>query len=379
MLLLPFATRKTAATSFITLIWMIPNESADPLYRFIRNGKAGYIDSDGKVIIEPRFEVHGNSGGVFYDGLLDTNDGFVNRTGEVVLKTQFYRTWTFSEGLAAALREKGDKWGYIDHSGKFVIGPRFEDFPNGYVSSFSEGLALIEVLGKYGYIDHSGKFVIPPRFLYGRNFRDGMACVMVDNPHPYAEAKFCPDFRPLFAVIQGTSPECKFTFINQSGSVISSDRYDYAKDFSEGFAPVRIAGKWGYIDKKGRIIIRPQYDDAMAFSNGVARVRQGNLYGYIDISGAFTVTIQFEYAEDFADGLAVVGPGDWRKGDYYYIDKHGQQAIAEKYGLASTFFRGLAHVRLDPVGKVIGDEVEDKGGTYAYIKTTGERVFTYKP
>jgi len=46
--------------------------------------------------------------------------------------------------LAAALREKGDKWGYIDQSGKFVIGPRFADYPNGYVSSFSEGLALSE-------------------------------------------------------------------------------------------------------------------------------------------------------------------------------------------------------------------------------------------
>jgi len=64
------------------------NNSADPLYRFVKNGKAGYIDHTGKVAIPPTLEVHGNYGSEFHDGLLEigVSDGrYVDRTGEVVL------------------------------------------------------------------------------------------------------------------------------------------------------------------------------------------------------------------------------------------------------------------------------------------------------
>ena len=46
----------------------------------------------------------------------------------------------------------GDKWGYIDSSGKLVINPQFDE-----ARGFSEGLARINQGGKWGYIDTSGK------------------------------------------------------------------------------------------------------------------------------------------------------------------------------------------------------------------------------
>ena len=57
----------------------------------------------------------------------------------------------------------GDKWGYIDKSGKIVIEPQFDD-----ASSFSEGLAAVclgdycPLRGKWGYIDKSGEYVWEP-------------------------------------------------------------------------------------------------------------------------------------------------------------------------------------------------------------------------
>ena len=144
-------------------IWIPRSESADPLYRFVKNDKAGYIDGTGRVIIPAVLNKLGNYGSEFHDGLLEvavSNGKYVDRTGKVVVDPGLYRGWDFSEGLAVAMKKDEKLWGYIDTHGNFTISPRFETFPNGDVSSFSDGLAMIEAHGKFGYIDHTGQFVI---------------------------------------------------------------------------------------------------------------------------------------------------------------------------------------------------------------------------
>ena len=66
---------------------------------------------------------------------------------------------SFSEGLSPV--KQGDKWGFIDASGRWVISPRLR-FDG--VMSFTEGLAMVEKGEKYGFIDKTGKIVIAPRF-----------------------------------------------------------------------------------------------------------------------------------------------------------------------------------------------------------------------
>ena len=70
--------------------------------------------------------------------------------------------------------EQGEKWGYIDQTGRLVIPLTFDR-----ASPFSEGLAAVDVKEKTGYIDATGKFVIPPRFLAGFPFSGGLALVIL--------------------------------------------------------------------------------------------------------------------------------------------------------------------------------------------------------
>src|ERR1044072_999522 len=200
-----------------------------------------------------------------------------------MLDARVYRGWDFSEGLAAALAEDSGKWGYIDRTGKFAISPRFDGHPRGYVSSFSEGLAWIEVDGRNGFIEISGGFCGAPTFLRGEDFSDGMALVVLDGPCRYAERG---DGCGGSAVLggeggQGEVPRCKVTFVDRHGSVLE-ERFDAAQDFSEGLAPFMKGDKWGYIDKSGRVRIEPRFDDAWPFSGGRAGVKRGGRYGYID-------------------------------------------------------------------------------------------------
>lgn len=54
--------------------------------------------------------------------------------------------------------------------------------------------------------------------------------------------------------------------------------YERAKDFSEGFAAVKKAGKWGFINKEGKNVIPCQYDKVASFREGlVAVVKNGKV------------------------------------------------------------------------------------------------------
>jgi hypothetical protein len=366
------------------LIWIPRDPTADPLYRFIKNRRCGYIDQAGRVVMPPVLDCFkDNSGGEFHDGLLEIGvcDGiYVNTKGEKVIDKGFNRGWDFSEGLAVAMPEYGGKWGYIDKTGEFAISPRFASSGSSmtdYVWPFENGFAKIEVAGRFGYIDHTGGFVIQPRFLDGDAFHDGMARVVVDGPCTYIQPLGIdpPEDShvvPWDAVRKGPLPLCKYTFTDVSGTLISGARYDYALQFGEGLAPVKVGKLWGFIDRKGTMVIAPRFENARSFSDGLALVSEKGLFGYIDRSGAYVIRPSFKHAESFADGRAVVG--DIQSG-YWYIDHAGNQVIPGKFAIASPFFKGVAHVKL--LSKTRATE-SIYNGKYAYIDRSGRRIFTYK-
>jgi hypothetical protein len=320
-------------------IWMPREKGADPLYRFIRGGKAGYIDRSGKVVIEPRFEPYGNYHGVFRGGVMDagiSGGEYVDMTGKPVPKDKLHRGRDFSEGLARS--EDGGRWGYLDHTETFAI---------------------------------------LPAFLHAEDFHDGMARVVVEGPCAFADDGPCPGFRVLGGPPQPLDDmdACRTAFVNKEGVVLEA-RFEMAKDFAEGLAPVMQGGKWGFIDKSGRFLIGPRFDDAWPFSEGLARVRQGELYGFVDERGALVIPARYGYADDFSEGLAAVGRWDEEESDHddlHYIDRRGRAVIAGPFRVASHFFKGLAHVRLKP-SKKDGGRVE----RYAYIDAKGKTVFAYE-
>jgi hypothetical protein len=364
-LVLLFGAAIVFACSADYLLWAPRSKSADPLYRFVTNGKAGYIDGTGKVVVPPILRVYGNYGAEFHDGLLEVpvSDGkYVDRSGKIVLDKDLYRGWDFSEGLAAASPKGAGLWGYIDTSGRFAISPRFE----GPVSSFSDGVAKVEVKGRFGYIDRTGEFTVPPSLYAGENFSEGLARVVVEGPCVYWTEGACPG--PVFAGGRDGAgrPACRFTFADKTGRVLTAQRFDNARNFSEGLAPVEVGGLWGFIDKNGVMVVSPRFEDAMPFSSGLARIRRGMRWGYANTRGKVVVAPVYDYAEDFSDGLAGVGD---RK-EAWYIDKSGSRAFLEAFALVSPFFKGLAHVRLKSLEA-------NSIPNYAYIDTKGRHVFTY--
>ena len=94
--------------------------------------------------------------------------GYMNMKGEIVLSPIFRLAEHFSEGMAAVIFDSVDKgFSYIDVEGNLAFEEHFA-----WARPFSEGLAAVSFDGeKYGYIDKTGKFVIEP--VYCRDALDG--------------------------------------------------------------------------------------------------------------------------------------------------------------------------------------------------------------
>jgi hypothetical protein len=149
----------------------------------------------------------------------------------------------------------------------------------------------------------------------------------------------------------------KWGFIDKNGKPVSKSRFLDAKSFSEGYAPVCVAGKitrlgqtksWGFIDRNFHMKISPQFEDADLFSEGLAKVRVNGKYGYVNPEGKIAITPQFVMAGDFSQGLA---PAAIREQDsilsFGYIDTSGRFVIKPQFDGAEQFNGGWARVAFD--------------------------------
>lgn len=109
--------------------------------------------------------------------------------------------------------------------------------------------------------------------------------------------------------------------------------YEYASEFSEGLAAVKIDGKYGYIDKDNNLIIEPSFDNANSFHNGKAWVKVEDKYGIIDKKGDFFVEPQFNEILNY---------------DYYDYPLYGYTIVQKKskWGCIDTTTGNLV---IDPI------------------------------
>ena len=324
------------------------------LFRARQNGKWGYIDKQGHMVVPPRFN---GEIGRFSEGLawvqIDRDFGYIDTIGKVVVPPRYHYTGDFSEGLAMV--RIGDnchdgKCAYIDTTGKYVIEPDpqflvLQDFSEGLAPVFSIGKKLrwgpSGPRGKWGYVDRTGKLVIAARFDLAGAFSEGLACIKMNGKYGFIDRMGTIVIPPRFAAVYGLGSESLIGFcdglapvkaemaspwgyIDTRGRMVISQQFEKAERFSEGLAPIKvIGGKWGYIDKTGSVVIEPRYDEAKSFSDGLARVKVFGQYGYINTAGDIVIKPQFNTARDFSGGVAEVHRGE-QSSAYSMIDKTGK-------------------------------------------------------
>jgi len=124
----------------------------------------GFIDPTGEVVVSPSFglapavvEEGAPETGRYQRARVDGRYGYRNDDGGMVIEPRFEQAWTFSNGRARVQRD--GRWGYIDRRGQLVVEPQFRqawDFRNGLARVVTE-------TGGLAYIDTTGAQVWPGR------------------------------------------------------------------------------------------------------------------------------------------------------------------------------------------------------------------------
>ena len=283
----------------------------DTLYFVRRNGKCGYVNRDGDVVVDPVY----SEATRFADGLACVQDGSALRILNVEGKVQatienasiFGRS--FSEGYLCVDRD--DKLGFVDEHGNIIIDFRFQR-----AFDVVQGMAIVQESDDlYGLISTMGEWVFDPKYRYITGYwpSSKLTAVVVD------------DYRWLLRPLDGGRPlQHEFASTHQE---------------REGLVPVRPQqdGKWGWVDHLGTDVVSEQFDGTgVAFFGGTIAVVTDDRWGVSDTRGDLLVKQKYNFTGDLHFGRrrfykGAAKPGTLVGGEYGFLDAEGEIAIPAKY------------------------------------------------
>lgn len=325
--------------------------------------------------------------------------GFIDAAGRIVIEPRFLNVGQFSEGLAKVtvpgLTDEDQLFdreasGFIDERGEFVIGPgspsgyKFRDRKDYCYGDFHDGLAKFWVgdsTGYGGFIDRTGRIAVSPKYAAVDDFSQGLACVSLPRKDGSAfgpkltgfintKGKFVIPAKHEFTAlgfseglcvidIQDDDAEWHPSVINLSGeTVIPPGIYTGISDFVGGISRVVKDGKVGCINNKGEIVVPIEFDQLWEFEensyataekgsknfiidrtgrcakeislgvdvdlcrlrSGLATARSQNRVGYVNAEGKLAIPMRFDRGEDFHGELAKAESNGYKG----YINQRGE-------------------------------------------------------
>jgi hypothetical protein len=237
----------------------------------VKPGRCGYINKDNHFVIDPIYDW----GGCFSEGIafvrVADRYGYIGKNGAVIVEPQYECAGDFSCGFASVY--DGEEWYYLDRNGKRVAnlagGSGFHEgvatvwlddmhallLTSGetirlpgieWVSEYCENERIqIRDRKGYGYVNKQGQVVIAARFDEASTFSEGLAAVQVNSSWGY---------------------------IDVAGNIDIQPQFDKASFFHEGLAGVTLKGKDGFIDGNGKVVFMTTYKAGFPFREGLTPI-----------------------------------------------------------------------------------------------------------
>ncbi|GAB3848651.1 hypothetical protein GCM10028822_11860 [Hymenobacter terrigena] len=220
----PRAVLAAAAVAVLGLgIWGLSHVGSTPPVPFQKNGRWGYADASGQLVIPAQF----TAASPFEKGQAvvakDGAYGFVNEKGKEIIPAAYDALNPYAGGYARA--RVGDAYTFIDEDG--------QEFDHYYFNAldFAEGHAAVLDHRGWHYISGPTEPDTPPViFKEAYSFADGLARVKLPDGYTF----ITPDY--LADPSRGTKP---------------FGRYQQATDFADGKARVKKDGRSFTINKDG--------------------------------------------------------------------------------------------------------------------------------
>ncbi|MCH5225211.1 MAG: WG repeat-containing protein [Muribaculaceae bacterium] len=234
-------------------IWHLKTEPQDETYaaalvKIKDADKYALVNKNGDSLISfDDVETIGNYGGFVKEG---EKWGYIDRQGKWVIKPLYDKTWYLSypdnDKKALGLVALDEKLALINKYGDIIV-----DFDDTGKFDADKG-GYVEKDGKWGFVDTYGNWILPPQLDEEPEFIRGIDCVKSNG---------------------------KYVFVKENGEFVVDRKFDEAFYFQyytyfgdskgTGIAIVRIADLWGFIDIEGKWIMPPQFDDIVVTTDVV--------------------------------------------------------------------------------------------------------------
>ena len=280
------------------------------------------------VILEPTLVMpRCNLGKFSLCGYVDAKIWKSENRNEIRIPAKFEAAASFGDGVAL-VRYEG-KYGYIDHSGAYVIAPRFIG-----ASGFKHGLAPVIVGNQIGVINSRGDFVVEPRFS-NATIWDSNTLIARDGTIPAAELTTDRDIQSLMNVGLLGWRANRGIFDIQTAQWITSQEYkfrEFNEDTSEFIWANKHRGNTGLLRRGGQWQLKPQFSHAQRLIEDRAIVSVEDQesgeskWGAVDGTGQLVIALQFPYLAYWNNGYALTRQGKY--GDpnrtHGLVDKQGK-------------------------------------------------------
>lgn len=307
------------------------------IYPFTEKGKIGYKSSGDSIIIPAKYDFAEEFHPDFAWTVVGIGDW------ELMNNSITERQVKFS-----------GKFGMIDSAGNEIIKPVYD--------------LVLALYPEYAVVGYGQASVIYQNFPEGKGYDfQGLMGVINQHNEPVVPVKYnsidmVRHKKSRCWFVRTVNPPSAGLFIKRK-SVILPDSTKDIHDYSDGLALIHAGNKWGYIDTSGHIFLSLKYDRAKDFKEGTALVKESNRYYYIDRSGTELADkkISFDEVGRFQDELAWVKVFD----QYGYINEDSIFFKIPRFTEASSFFNDIASVTtLDSFGYIFKDCREDLAAKY---------------
>jgi hypothetical protein len=323
---------------FLTLISCADENKLVSPVKF--EGKYGFIDENGDWLIKPSFD----STGVFFKGFADVykneKAGLINSNGKLVVEYKYEYIEYYNDKIALVGIDNAFNLVHFDQ--KILFDKNFYD-----VGDFSEGFAPVKFSenGKWGYLNEKGEIKIDTLYDYADIFEDGNGLVelgefefLINKRGKIIDTIESPGLEYKKYKVIGKSDFGTLGKVTLFGDTIMPMKYSSFGYVQKDKFWFKEKNKFGIADTTGKILIEPIYEDLTYFcDNGLAKAKKNGYYGFIDENGEVVIDFKFKDVHGFKYGLAAAKLDD----KWGFIDKKGEFVIEPKFDRIEHQFRPI--------------------------------------
>ncbi len=302
----------------------------------LKDGKWGFVDTSGKLVIPLQFESPAQFRHGFATVKKEGKMGIIDKTGKVLVDFLYDYIGDYNDGLFSA-RDFKSKYGFIDSANNVIIPFEYDEVN---ISWFSGGIAILKKGNKYGAVDKTNKTVVP---------------------FEYNELGVTDGFEPGYAVGKKGN---KIVLVDKTGQPVNLpniDLYEKIQPIENNLLIVKekASGKEGIIDLTGKVIIPAKYISVTNFYKGYAIVESDSGRYLLDEKGkTYFEQTPFLNLNVLSDNLFY---GNTAKNDSMYLfDITGKHVVEEGFGSIIPMAENMLLVNRD--------------GKAWYINYKGEKI-----